>query len=529
MCSENDVLLTALRGSQGRDMKKWYRPLGMLLLATMIGELCGCAQTTGWLARKPTKKRSEEKLVDVPRKSRDKQGKGKSSKELANSKSHDSKVASASHKPKSKAVDGEHAKYASASDRVKKSKSATDPFAEDDSLGLAANSKSIKSKAKQVERNSDDELDGFLSKIESPTRATRGLAGASSNGDEFDPLNENFDRVKKGVVQVKKEIGKGVDEFAEDVSDWADHQSSAETKPVATAKSVAHSDSNSFDEDFASPSKGTNKDAEKKVASKDESADYSFDSLKKIGLKKVVERGLHTLCPDAEGELTTLLKDLDPNNPDSLKQGLHHISQMGSKGVAAAPFLQKMLKHDDSFVRTHAALAMSRLKLTSPESIKVVTDSLKSRDASLRSFGTAVLGEMGSQSKHVLANLSDNLNDRDGQVRLHAAEVLIRHDGYEEPALQSLLSCLKDKDDNLRWLAAYSLAELAPDAPEAVQALSKAAHDPVSKVRVGAVYALGEIGPSAKQSSGDLKKLLESSSDEELKSAITYSLQQMEK
>ncbi|HEY0982321.1 HEAT repeat domain-containing protein, partial [Schlesneria sp.] len=100
---------------------------------------------------------------------------------------------------------------------------------------------------------------------------------------------------------------------------------------------------------------------------------------------------------------------------------------------------------------------------------------------------------------------------------------------YAYPALQTILTSLGDRDSNVRWLATYSLAELAPESPAAVQALVKATHDPVSKVQVGAVYALGEMGPYAKNAGPDLHKLLETSTDAELKEAIVSSLEQIEK
>ena len=528
-CADSGVVLTAPRGSQGRDMKKWYRPFGLLVLATMIGELCGCAQTTGWLAKKPTKKRSDEKVVDAQKKPRDKDGRRKSSKELAESKSDESKIAKTDTKDKPKSVDSEHTKFVSAAEHLKKVKPRVDPFAEESSPDLVASDKPARPKSKPAELKTDDELDSFLSKIESPTIAPRTAVAKKTTQNDLDSLNDNRDQTKTNVVQVKKEVAKGEESSDDDNSDWAEAKAASNSKSVKPANAATASDS--FDDDFETPSATTahRKTEVQKIDAKGGSPELSIESLKKIGIKKAIGQGLHSLCPDAEGELTALLKDLDPTDVESMKQGLHHISQMGSKGAAAAPLLQKMLKHEDAFVRTHSALAMARLKLTSPESIKVVTDSLKSRDASLRSFGTAVLGEMGPQSKQVLTTLSDSLNDKDGQVRLRAAEVLIRHEHFAYPALQSLLACLKDKDDNVRWLATYSLAELAPESPEAVQALLKTSHDPVSKVSVGAVYALGEIGPFAKRSSDELGRLLDTSNDEELKSAINYALQQMDK
>jgi HEAT repeat protein len=259
----------------------------------------------------------------------------------------------------------------------------------------------------------------------------------------------------------------------------------------------------------------------------DESVEEPVYTTPKIAANKDTGRGLQDLCPHARGELREILANLSLEDPESLKQGLHRIGQMKNDGAAATPLLRKLLKHDDPFIRVDSALAMARLNLTSDESVAVVTESLKSRNASLRSFGTGVLGEMGPRQNEVLALLAESLKDRDGLIRLRAAEVLIRYDEYSRPALQTLLACLKDKDENVRWLTTYSFAELAPESPEAVQALLNATRDPVVKVRVGAVFAIGEIGPYAKRASDDLRRLLESAKDDDLKSAINHTLSQI--
>ena len=518
-------------------MNKWYRPFGLMLLAAMAGNLCGCAQTSGWLAKKPSKKATEEKLADSKdskKKTRDKDSKGKNSKELADLKSDESKSAlggpkTAKTKGKSAKTDDTKVVAAAKTDAQKKTKPRVDPLAAEDGANAVASTTATKPKSKPAARRSDDDLDTFLSSIENPPSKVGKdkLAVKDAASDEFDHPSVNDAR--KNVVQVKKEVETGAEGFDGDIADWAEDKSSRAESPVKTAPSS--NVASSFDDEPISTT-GDNAESpsgDEKFVSAQESKEPSFDSSRKHSARKGSGRGLQDLCPNAVGDLADLLKDLDPSDAESLKQGLHQIGQMGDKGVAAAPVLQKMLKHDDQFVRAHAALAMARLKVTNAESIKVVTESLKSRDASLRSFASAVLGEMGPQSNKVLTSLAESLNDKDGQVRLRSAEVLIRHDGFAYPALQSLLTSLADKDENVRWLTTYSLAELAPESPEAVQALLKASHDPVLKVQVGAVYALGEIGPYAKRATSELRKLFKSTEDEELKSAIVYSLEQIEK
>ena len=512
-------------GSQGRDMNKWYRPFGFMLLAAMAGELCGCAQTSSWLAKRTSKKSSDETIAATKSKPGDKKSKDKTSKELADAKSDESKTATAAVNGKTKSSDSDQTKLVSATetDSPKKSKPRTDPNAVEESADSLASTKPIRTKSKAAEQKTEDDLDAFLSKIETP-KVVKKEAAKKAAADDFDPLSDDLDQTRKTVVQVKKEVAKTADGFDQDVADWAEDQPGKNSKAVTPANASTISEQAGDETKPTENASSDQKSAESKPDAEEDSSELSFSSLKKAAIKKATGAGLQALCPNADSELVALLKGVDPTNSESLKQALTQIGQMGAKGAAAAPLLQKMLKHEDAFVRTHSALAMAQLKLTSPESIKVVTDALKSKDASLRSFGTAVLSEMGPQSNQVLTSLSECLNDKDGQVRLRAAEVLIRHDGFAYPALQCLLTSLKDKSENVRWLATYSLAELAPESPEAVQALLKSTQDSSSKVRVGAVYALGEIGPFANRASDDLQQLLKTTTDDELKAAINTTL-----
>ncbi|MBC8112909.1 MAG: HEAT repeat domain-containing protein, partial [Candidatus Saccharimonas sp.] len=237
---------------------------------------------------------------------------------------------------------------------------------------------------------------------------------------------------------------------------------------------------------------------------------------------------LLSLCPDARGDVREQVLGLNTSDVEVLKRNVHRIGRTGPDAAAAAPALEKLLKHKDGLVRIHAALALARMQQFPPHAVQTVVDGLKASDPGLRSFAAATLAEMGPQAGEALAELANSLDDRDGYVRLHAAEVLIRYEQWSYRSLETLLGCLTDRDENVRWLATYSLAELAPESPEAVVALSKATRDPVIKVQTGAVYALGEIGPFAKKAAPGLHRLSDETTQAELQSAILYSLQQIE-
>ncbi len=246
-----------------------------------------------------------------------------------------------------------------------------------------------------------------------------------------------------------------------------------------------------------------------------------LDTVKQVATAKLAQ-----LCPEATGEVKQLIGTLETTDVEALKRSIHRLGRMQTDAAASAPALKQLLRHQDGFVRTHAALALVRMKEVTPEVTETLIVGLRSTNPGVRSFAAAVLAEMGPDSADALPALSSALHDRDGYVRLHVAEVLIRHDDWSQQALNTLVDCLKDKDENVRWLASYSLAELAPQSFDAVTALQAALHDPTPKVRVGAAYALGEIGPLAKAAVPELSRLSESS-DSETKTAATFALKQI--
>ena len=263
---------------------------------------------------------------------------------------------------------------------------------------IAASDKSTRQSAKT---SSDDDLDAFLAQAEAPVDPPKRSAVKKAAPDNLDPTDDMGAPPKRDVVQVKKEVAKDEGDF----SDWDSVTPASESKPEKTAKAVSEfdqenpsSDSTGDDWDSKTVAKGKKtiaqekfKTHETKEARVEEPTEEPVITTRRSTPKKESGRGLQDLCPQAKGELRELLGSLNPDDPESLKQGLHRIGQMRRDEAAAGPLLQKLLKHDDPFVRVESALVMVRLNMTSAESIAVITESLKSRNASLRSFGGSAL------------------------------------------------------------------------------------------------------------------------------------------
>lgn len=256
-------------------------------------------------------------------------------------------------------------------------------------------------------------------------------------------------------------------------------------------------------------------------ASADSSSPTAAETPKSATAKRLLAK-----CPQAEGEVRTLVESLDTSDAETLKRQLHQLGQLEQRAIPAQPAVEELLQHSDPYVSVHAALALHRMQVRRDLSTATVVRALRSSDPAVRSFAATAAGELATGNPELLAALSSALNDNDGYVRLHAAEVLARHEEYSYRATSALLDCLQDADHNVRWLSTYSLAELAPQRSDVVQALTRRVSDSEPRVRVGAVYALGEIGPLAKSAENELQMAL-TDPNADLRAAAAYALQQI--
>ncbi len=520
-------------------MNKWYRSCGWMLVAAMAIQLSGCAAQRSWVSSFVRRDKDDQKLVEVDGKKKPKTATakkaptGKSSKDLKD-KSTDSQLAKkSSTKPKASSDESSRTEVASAKETApartaRNSKEPLDPFLAEELASFEskqeAAEKKIESKS-DAARKSIAALDPFADLEPESEIAQTSARGTRKQETESSPITE-------GTARVREAAHKTEDNLAElaDLPEWA--MESGTTRAKSEFKQATGAAQAEYGEAKTAAVTGT-----KKIIRSTEQVQWELENTLKepapvspaaAAAAKSSAVALLNLCPEATGEVREQVLALNTSDVEELKRNVHRIGRMGEDAAAAAPALQKLLKHKDGLVRIHAALALARMQQSPPNAVQTVVDGLKSADPAQRSFAAAALAEMGPQAGEALAELANSLDDRDGYVRLHAAEVLIRHEEWSYRSLDTLLGCLTDKDENVRWLATYSLAELAPESPDAVAALAKATRDPVIKVQTGAVYALGEIGPFAKKAAPSLHRLSDETTNAELLSALLYSLQQIE-
>lgn len=492
-------------------MKKWYQRYSWMLITALAVQMTGCASGKAHLSGLSKNKSGDQKLVEVDKSKKKASSTASKKGDSSKDKSADSQLAKKSTtKPKVQSSDKSSQELASAKDTAKVAKKpvtreSADPFQSEEFEALAA------SRAKASRKAESDSID-LVSKTEEEAPVAKAAPAKSAAA------------VEKQSAKIQEVAHKEEDSAGESGSlpEWAQQGEQPGLKSATKSRSPVTTAANDPESEFNPPISDAQEAREKQ---KDPAAVRSVPSNSE---ERPASTNLASLCPDAQGELREMLEGLKEPDTEGLKRGIHRIGRMGPGAKAAAPALVHLLHHKDGFVRTHCALALARMEASPPEAVQTVVAGLKSTDPGLRSFAAAVIPEMGPQASEALTILAESLNDRDGYVRLHAAEVLIRYDRWSYQALEALLAGLKDKDENIRWLATYSLAELAPESQETIDALIVAFRDPVMKVRIGAVYALGEIGPFAKGASTEMRKLADSTSNQELHSAILVALQQIE-
>jgi hypothetical protein len=369
-------------------MSKWYHPFGLILLAAMVGDLSGCAQTSSWIANRTNKKEKEKKDEDVvvakkdknkdkskdkDKSTKDNASKDKSSKEIAQAKPNDPKAV-AKKKVDGKVLDAEHEKYAAAERQKKNAR--TKPAATKDDANLVAKTAPKKSKPVVDDESADDELGLTPKKPVSTSRVAKNATpnanktlsagslaiAASSDSSNDDPFGEGAIESAAGDSSVSKSDSKVVQvkKDDDDFGNFGDDETHAQSKPVKTA-SVAENFEDELESPFETKRKAEDSsdksesvaDAEErpkadkpktKVAESDWDDDLSEASMQvaKSPSKRQSNQGMLASCPNADDDLGEVLKSMDPNDVESLRNGLHRIGQLPKPCPAATPLLRKM-------------------------------------------------------------------------------------------------------------------------------------------------------------------------------------------
>jgi Tfp pilus assembly protein PilF/HEAT repeat protein len=237
--------------------------------------------------------------------------------------------------------------------------------------------------------------------------------------------------------------------------------------------------------------------------------------------------GLAALCPEATGNLLTLCQQMSSPDASVRKLAVNRAGRMGPAADAVVPAVIELCRDEDTFVRTHASIAVWKIRGDVETAIPPLTAGLKDPQPGVRSFCAAALGEIGRPAVGCLPALKSAIVDRDPTVRVYVAEAICRIDSSDAVARQVLVRSLKNPDAMVRETAAYALANLKLEGEEFSEPLAACLSDQTSEVRAASAFALGEMADSSATTVQSLKILL-GDSDKEVRVAAKLALSRIE-
>jgi HEAT repeat protein/lysophospholipase L1-like esterase len=204
-----------------------------------------------------------------------------------------------------------------------------------------------------------------------------------------------------------------------------------------------------------------------------------------------------------------------------------HLSVLGARQVAAAIEKEGLLPEAPSAAEAlrghfggsgrHSSARdwlARRHRPASPQAVRSLLETLRSRDPRIRRAATWALGRAApSDAAAVVASLSGLLADDPSEaVRAEAAAALGVLGVGARRAVPALLRALGEPRQAVRWSAARTLAQVRPPAAESLPALVAALESDDGYVRGFATWMLGELGAEA---SAAVPALIEALAQEE--------------
>lgn len=221
-----------------------------------------------------------------------------------------------------------------------------------------------------------------------------------------------------------------------------------------------------------------------------------------------IRESIALLCKDCEPWVYAQAVKMESENPETRKEGLTHLAEMGPEAHLASLAVRTLLDDADPLVQAHAAWALWEIESEPEETIPVLTELLDHPNSEVVQLACYMLGDIGPQaetSRHSLELLRDHA---DGSTRIHAAESLIRIGGVDKASLGVLTAAMKSKDSEIRWIAAVALGRCRGDGSrDAVKVLMSALKDIDPEVRSAAALSLGGLGPDAADAKSDLERI----------------------
>jgi HEAT repeat protein len=150
----------------------------------------------------------------------------------------------------------------------------------------------------------------------------------------------------------------------------------------------------------------------------------------------VAARALMKMGPEAGEAVPTLMADLRGTNIGRMALSAEIVGHLADKGKVALPELEKLLDHQNVYVRVRAAGAIWKLDERTNAVLPVLLAALQDESihrASGRRFAAEALGEMGTAAKEAVPLLQAMLNDRQSALSEAAAAALRKIANASDP------------------------------------------------------------------------------------------------
>lgn len=201
----------------------------------------------------------------------------------------------------------------------------------------------------------------------------------------------------------------------------------------------------------------------------------------------------------------------------------------------------KLLESKDPGERWKAAVALGRLRQSSPEVLRALANAIKDKEEYVAQIAVVAIEQMGTAAESILPELIDVFNTLESDKKSFMTSIFGHLGPKATTAVPAMMSLLDSPNQLVRGNTAVALGQIGPSAKKATPALRNAlrdespfvrAHASLALWRIGkdkdvipvliqvtqtshefgpraAIHSLGEIGPDAKSAVPQLRKLLE--------------------
>jgi HEAT repeat protein len=194
--------------------------------------------------------------------------------------------------------------------------------------------------------------------------------------------------------------------------------------------------------------------------------------------------------------------------------------QKAEDAASAARDLAEALRAErETGVRRELASVLGRLGRAAKPGVGPLTDALTDADVGVRAAAADALGRVGPDAGAAAPALLNLVGDKEKSVRLAAVFAVGRVGPEDAAAAAKVLVAVAtgERDPDLRREAVSSLGFIGDQTPETIRALAGMLTDPDAELRKVLLTTLTKIGPPARSADADLKRVITSDPDKQVR------------